>query len=236
MLTLVTLPAAFGLRNPSPFCLKVEMAMAWLGLDFSLETEQDPRKAPKGKLPYLLIDGEQLADSELIFDRLNDISNGKLYAGLNAEEKAIGTAFCRLIDDHLYWLVVSSRWLEDDWSQNVERDFFGFVPRLFRGFAFGSAQKQVRQTLHLQGLGRHTLEEQKNFAKRDLQAIADIVSKQHYIVGGRLTAYDFTVAGFLSGLMDNQPATWVSAIANGYPSLREYLERVQTEVGISGRM
>ena len=67
MITLVTLPPAFGLRNVSPFCLKVEMALTHLGLEFDYETEQDPRKAPKGKLPYLLIDGERIADSELIF-------------------------------------------------------------------------------------------------------------------------------------------------------------------------
>ena len=79
MITLVTLPPAFGLRNVSPFCLKVEMALTHLGLEFDHQEEQDPRKAPKGKLPYLVIDGEKIADSELIFERLNDMTQGKLY-------------------------------------------------------------------------------------------------------------------------------------------------------------
>jgi hypothetical protein len=39
----------------------------------------------------------------------------------------------------------------------------------------------------------------------------------------------------LSGFMDNKPATWLGDIANGYPSLREYLERIQNEVGVSGK-
>ena len=59
MITLVTLPPAFGLRNVSPFCLKIEMALTHLGLKFDDETEQDPRKAPKRKSPYLIIDGEK---------------------------------------------------------------------------------------------------------------------------------------------------------------------------------
>ena len=235
MITLVTLPSAFGLRNISPFCLKVEMALKHLEIPFELKTEQDPRKAPKGKLPYVVIDGETIADSELIYERLNTMTQGKLYAGLTPEEKATGYAFTRLAEDHLYWMGVASRWLDDAWFPNIVSGFFGFVPGLIRGFAAGGAQKEVRKTYHLQGLGRHTLEEQKGFARRDLQAIADVVSKHHYIVGGRLTAFDFVVAGMLSGFMDNEPATWLTEIANGYPALREYLERIQTEVGVSGK-
>jgi len=235
MITLVTLPPAFGLRNVSPFCLKVEMALTHLGMPFEATTEQDPRKAPKGKLPYVIIDGQHIADSELIFEKLNEMSQGKLYAGLTPEEKAVGTAFTRLAEDHLYWMGVASRWLDDQWFPNVVRDFFGFVPGLIRGFAAGGARKAVRQTYDLQGLGRHTMEEQKGFARRDLQAIADVVSKNGYIVGGRLTAFDFVIAGMLSGFMDNEPATWLTEIANGYPSLRLYLEKIQNEVGISGK-
>lgn len=130
---------------------------------------------------------------------------------------------------------VASRWLDDQWFPNIVRDFFGFVPGLIRGFAAGGAQKAVRQTYDLQGLGRHTMEEQKGFARRDLQAIADVVSKNGYIVGGRLTAFDFVVAGMLSGFMDNEPATWLTELANGYPSLRVYLEKIQNEVGVSGK-
>ncbi len=235
MIKLVTLPPAFGLRNVSPFCLKVEMALHHLGMDYAHEFEQDPRKAPKGKLPYVDFDGEVIADSELILEKLNELSQGKLYTGLSPQEKAVGVAFTRLAEDHLYWMGVASRWLDDAWFPNIVRDFFGFVPGLIRGFATSAAQKEVRKTYHYQGLGRHSLEEQKGFARRDLQAIADIVSKEKYITGGRLTVFDFIVAGMLSGFMDNEPATWLTDIANGYPSLREYLERVQKEVGVSGK-
>lgn len=235
MIQLVTLPPAFGLRNVSPFCLKAEMAMKYLGVEFEHVIEQDPRKTPKGKLPYMVIEGEKIADSELIFEKLNEMSQGKLYGDLTPQEKAVGFAFTRLAEDHLYWLMVGSRWLDDDWFPNVVSGFFGFVPGFIRGFAARSAQKGVRATLHLHGLGRHTHEEQEGFLRRDLEAIADVVSAENYIVGGRLTAFDFVVAGMLSGLMDNEPATWVSEIANGYPALRHYLERIQSEVGVSGK-
>jgi len=93
----------------------------------------------------------------------------------------------------------------------------------------------VRQTYNLQGLGKHSLDEQKQFAMTDMQAISDVVSQNQYIVGGRLTAYDFSVASMVSGILDNKPDTWLTEVAAALPALKEYAERVQTEKGIFGR-
>lgn len=235
MIKLYTLPPAFGLRNVSPFCLKVEMALTHLGIPFEHIAEPDPRKSPKGKMPYLVDDDLTIPDSELILEHLDEKSQGGLFGSLTPEEIAQGRAFSRLAEDHLYWLMVSSRWLEDDWFPHVVSHFFGFVPGIFRGFAAGSARRGVARTLDLHGLGRHTHEEQVGFLRRDLEAIAAVVDTDGYIVGKRLTVYDFTVAGMLSGLMDNEPPTWVSKIANEYQPLRDYLERIQTEVGVWGK-
>ena len=58
MIKLYTFPPACGLRNVSPFCLKVEMALSYLEIPFEIVEISDPRKAPKGKLPYVDIDGQ----------------------------------------------------------------------------------------------------------------------------------------------------------------------------------
>lgn len=66
------------------------------------------------------------------------------------------------------------------------------------------------------------MEHQKAFARQDLQTI----------VGGRLTVFDFVVADMLSDFIDNEPPTWFSDIANNYLSLREYVDRVEDEIGV----
>ena len=235
MMTLVTLPPAFGMRNVSPFCLKVELLLTSLNLSFDLATEQDPRKAPKGKLPYLILDDDLIADSELIVEHLDRVTGGKVYAGLDDMQRARGVALTRLAEDHLYWLMVASRWLDDEWWPNVVTGFFGFVPAPLRGFASSMARKQVARTYDLQGLGRHTLAEQKGCADRDLDALSATVPANGFLFGEQPGIYDFTVAGMLAGIYDNQPATWVTDIAHDYDNLRDYTERVQLTVGVWGR-
>ena len=236
MIRLYTFPEAFGLRNVSPFCLKVEMALTHLGFDFDIEFLRDPRKAPKGKLPFVVFDSVQIADSEIILEYLDSKSDGALFADVTAQERARGLAFTRLAEDHLYWLMVASRWLDESWFPHVKAGFFGYIPGPLRGLVSGIARAQVRKTYNLHGLGRHTLAEQKDFARRDLRALSDAVGSSGYIAGDRLTAYDFAVAGLLAGMIDNQPSTWVSQLAADYPQLHGYAERVQQAVGVYGRI
>lgn len=233
MITLFTFPEAFGLRNVSPFCLKVEMALSYLDIDFEIALESDPRKGPKDKLPFIISDdGATIDDSELILQHLDAITNGGLYGQLTPQEIAVGTAFIRLVDDHLYWMLVASRWLEDDWFPNVRKGFFSNLPPLLGPLVANMARRQMRKTYHLHGLGRHSKAQQEWFAQRDLQAIESVVSKEQYIIGRRLTVFDFGVASLLAGILDNRPETWLTKLAQAYPALTEYAERVQEDVGV----
>lgn len=235
MIQLVTFPPAFGLRNVSPFCLKTEMLLTSLQLPFEIIEESDPRKAPKAKLPYLIADGRKIADSELITEYLDNVTQGQVYADLTAEQKAHGTALARLAEDHLYWMLVASRWLDPDWWPNVVEGFFGFVPKIVRPVVAGLARKQVMKTYDLQGLGRHTLEEQKGFATRDLAALEALVGTEGYLFGQTPNVFDFTVAAMMAGIYDNQPASWLTQCAQSYKNLKAYTERVQAQLSVYGR-
>ncbi len=235
MIELVTLPPAFGMRNVSPFCLKTELLLKQLGLPFSMSQIADPRKAPNGKLPYLVVDGRKIPDSELIAEYLDSVTQGKVYAGLSAEQKAKGVALARLAEDHLYWIMVGSRWLDDTWWPNVREGFFGFVPWPIRTLAANSARKQVAKGYDLHGLGRHSLAEQRAFAERDLRALEDSVPDDGFLLGRVPNIFDFTVAGLMAGIYDNQPATWLTVVAQENKRLHAYTERVQEYMGIYGR-
>ncbi len=235
MLKLVVLPSAFGVRNVSPFCLKTEMLLTALGLPFDMEELQDPRKAPKGKLPFLLDGDTCVADSELIAEYLDQKTDGAVYAGMSAAQKAQGLALLRLAEEHLYWTGVASRWLDDSWWPNVVQGFFHFVPAPLRGLASGMARRQLRKTYQLQGLGRHSFEEQQGFARRDFQALQDALPASGFLAGDKPGYFDFGIAALIAGMVDNQPPTWFTELARDYPLLLDYTERVQSSVGVYGR-
>ena len=236
MIKLTIFPPAFGLRNVSPFCLKVEMALAHLKLEHEIAIEADPRKAPKGKLPYIVTDSDEvIADSEIVFDYLDKISHGGLYGHLTAVEIAQGKAMTRLVEDHLYWIMVASRWVDDDWFPNVREGFFGALPGPMTSIIGYFARKQVIQTYELHGLGKHSLEQQKEFATQDLRAINDLVSENGYIVGKSLSVFDFSVAALIAGIVDQKPRSWMNPLLEKFPAAIEYAERIQKEVGIYGR-
>jgi glutathione S-transferase len=235
MLKLVVLPAAFGVRNISPFCLKTEMLLTDLGLPFEMTELADPRKAPKGKLPFLYDGDTCIADSELIVEYLDEKTGGRVYAGMTPQQKAHGLALTRLAEEHLYWTGVASRWLDDDWWPNVVKGFFHIIPAPFRALGAGLARREVRKTYHLQGLGRHSLEDQKGFAERDLQALEDAIPDTGFLGGDVPRIPDFAVASLLAGMMDNQPPTWFTGLAKRHEKLVDYAERVQSSIGVYGR-
>lgn len=231
-ITLYTLGDAFGMQNVSPFCFKAELLLTHLQLPFELKVEKDPRKAPKGKMPYAIIDGETIADSDLICQKLDAITDGRVYGGLTPQQSGYGLALTRLAEEHLYWMIVASRWLDDDWWPNVVEGFFNIVPAPFRGLAARGARKSVRQTYDLQGLGRHTAAEQHAFARADLLAIQNAVGAGPFLFGDAPTIHDFAVAAILSGIYYNQPETWLTGIAKDYPALADYVGRVEAAVGV----
>lgn len=234
---LVVLTPAFGLRNVSPFCLKIEMLLAALELPFEIRPEADPRQAPKGKLPFVVIDGVALADSELIAVHLDELTEGGVYGSLSPVQIAQGRAITRLVEDHLYWIMVASRWLDDSWWPNIVEGFFGSVPKLMRGVVANSARKSVRRGYALQGLGRHTRDEQQLLARQDLAALEALVTQTHgaFLFGREPGVFDFAVAGFMVGALENQPPTWFTTVALEYKGLVQYTERVQDYMGIYGR-
>lgn len=232
---LYTLGGAFGMRSVSPFCLKIEMALADLALPYQLVIEPDPRKAPKGKMPWASINGQVYADSEIILEGLDELTDGRVYGGLSSQQRGVGLGLLRLAEEHLYWLMVAARWLDEAWWPNVKRDFMGVIPMPFRAAVSGLIRRRMRQTYQYQGLGLHTPEEQQAFAARDLQALQDAVGSSEFLFGEKPCAYDFGIASIMAGLYDNVPETSLTLLANRYTRLKEYAEEVQAHVGVFGR-
>src|SRR5688572_20325368 len=101
-LRVVTFSPSWGLPAGGPFDLKL---LAWLRLaDIPYEQafEDNPRKAPKGKSPWIELDGQKIGDSEIIINLLGKRYGVDLDAGLTPEQNGIGHAWRRTFEEHFH--------------------------------------------------------------------------------------------------------------------------------------
>src|SRR5918995_4274569 len=101
----VQFPDLWG-RNVSPFGLKLEAWLRLADIPYTVQPSTDLGKAPKGKLPYIRDDGRLIGDTTLIIEHLKATRGINPDAGLSIRERAEALALQRLLEDHLYFVMV----------------------------------------------------------------------------------------------------------------------------------
>ena len=112
MLKLYQFERTWGIPNLSPFCCKIETYLRMAGIEYNIKPAL-PMGAPKGKLPYISDQGKTLGDSRFIIEYLKSAYHD-LDSELTDEELALSTALQRLLEEHLFWVALYSRWQYTD--------------------------------------------------------------------------------------------------------------------------
>ena len=225
MITLYTFGPAFGLPDPSPFVTKAEVLLKMAGLAY----QTDPagfRRAPKGKLPYIDDDGERIADSTFIRWHLEKKYGVDFENGLSVEQRAIGWAFEKMAEDHLYWALVDARWQDDANFAKGPSEFFRKIPAVVRPFMTAVIRRQVRRALYGQGMGRHKPAEIVALGTRSIAAIAEFLGTKPFLMGNEPTGIDATIFAFVAGTLCPHFKTPLRTAAERHPNLGGYVGRM----------
>ena len=226
MLKLVQFHPAFGSRNLSPYCLKLETYLRMTGIAHELVWNSDPSKAPKGKLPYI-IDGDLvMGDSVLIIDYLKEKHGDPLDGALTAEQKAQLVAWRSLFEESLMFPILHARWIDPaGWAKM--KTLFDRMPRLLRLIISGIVRKGVRKQLFAQGMGRHTQDEIYRFGLQYLAAIETQLGDKRFMLGETPTSLDATAYGFLANLVHTDFDNPLNHKARTTPSFAAYCARIK---------
>jgi glutathione S-transferase len=225
MITLEGCGPAFGLPDPSPFVTKAEMLLKMAGLPYAVDTGGF-NKAPKGKLPYIIDNGETIADSTFIRWHIETKYNIDFDHGLSAEQRAIAWAFEKMLEEHLYWAFVHARWMDDANFERGPRNFFNKIPAPIRPFLIPMIRRKVRRALHGQGFGRHSPEEIVILGTRSINATADFLGAKPYTMGAEPTGLDATAFAFIAGALCPLFETPLRTAAERHDNLRRYVGRM----------
>lgn len=224
MITLYTFGPRFGLPDPSPPCMKAEVLLKMAGLPYTLD-HTGFTKAPKGKLPYIDDDGVKVPDSAFIRWHLETKYALDLDKGLTQAERGQAWAFERLCEDNLYFAVSNARWLDDENFARGPAHFFDEAPVLLRPVIRTLIRRRVRQTLFLQGLGRHSTADINRIAIRGIDAIAGHLGDKPWLMGAEPCSADASVFATITGLLCPLFETPLLAATQRHANLVAYRDR-----------
>lgn len=226
MIKITLYPAAFGEPTASPFCMKALCMLATSDLPYEVIETPDPRKAPKGKLPMIEVDGNVIADSEDIRAYIEAAADIDFDDGLSDRDRAISRAVIRMVEEHVYFAIVADRWGEDDNWVHVRETFFKDIPGVFRGIVTSFIRKQALQSLQGQGIGRFSPEERFDRVRRDIIAIREILGDQDFLFGDAPSAADYSVAPMLRAAIVTPIEKPLAKFIKNDPNLMSYVTRV----------
>jgi glutathione S-transferase len=200
MITLYQTPVAWGTPNLSPFCIKLESYLRMVGLPYEVKPA-NLRKAPKGKVPYIDMDGIVMGDSGFIIEHLKQKHGDLLDAKLTPEQLAIGHTIRRMLEESTYWNIVYMRWVDDAGWKAYVPVLETMLPVVVGNVMLPVLRRGMFKTLHAQGTGRHTLEEVEHLGKQDITALATLMGNKPFLLGDTPTSFDATVYAFLVGII-----------------------------------
>jgi glutathione S-transferase len=233
MVTLYKFTPAWGLPDLSPFVIKLETYLKMANIPYE-PVPGDPRKAPKGKLPYIDHDGTSIGDSSFAIEHLEKAFDKSLDKHLSARDKAIAAAFKAQLEEQLYFVIVYQRWkLDEGWNTYlpIMRDVVAKagVPGPFRGLLLRQIRGKTIQYLHGQGMGRHTPDEVDRVGKTIVNSVSEVLGDSPFFLGAEPSTIDATVYAFMLSLMDAPFVSNVKDAAAKKPNLRAYVDRVKAK-------
>jgi glutathione S-transferase len=225
MLKLITFPAAFGEPSASPFCVKAMCLLQVSGVNWTPKYTSDPRKTPNGKLPILIDAGVTIADSDAICDHLEKTFKIDFNKGLTAEQRAVSRAIIRMVEEHLYFVLVSDRWLNDDNWAVLKKEFFSGIPKVINSLVTNMIRNKTRAQMMAQGTARHSVKEQVARAAKDIAAIKTLLGDKPFLFGDSPTAADMSVVPILRGIAKTPTQTGLRDLITKDQVLMAYLDR-----------
>ncbi len=153
MMVLYQFERTWGSPNLSHFCCKTETYLRMAGIEYDIKTTL-PLFAPKGKLPYIEDGDLKIADSRFIIRHLK-ATYKDLDEGLTPAESALSLAMQRLIEEHLFWVTMYSRWQYTDANWQVtKKAIFGVMPPGIRDVAAVYYRHKIKRQILGHGTGR----------------------------------------------------------------------------------
>jgi len=177
-----TLPSA------SPFCLKVETFLRMVEIKYENVDHKLKFKSKKGQLPFVEVNGIEIADSDIIIKELSQMFGKDLDENLTLDQRNVSHAFVSMLNNHTSWVM---RWWRYSHpgeflkaaQMDIKRTLNSKLPKSVLQFFFKLGFKSNIKRAIGHGVGRHNSDEIYEFGKKDLKALSEYLAEKPYFFG-----------------------------------------------------
>lgn len=214
----------------SPPCGKAQMALRFKRQRFTIRSLMSPSQVkkinPRGRVPFLRIDGQTFPDSSELAAELDRRFPDPPLAPSDPARAAEARLLEDWVDDTLYWYLVYLRWIvPDNWALFVE-EIFAVLPAPVRWLAPRFARREVRARLAGQGTGGKPEAVVRAELEQALDDIALRLGDQPFLQGGQPTLADIAVCAFVDQVRVPALTPRIAAAADARTALVAWSERV----------
>lgn len=221
----------FGLANRalaskvpglSPYGAKLEAYLRFALIPYDVVVETRAEDAPRGKIPFIDIDGVRITDSALIINFLK-----KHYPDIDEKlsplQLAHGRMLQRMLEDHLYWVTIYYEFQDEAGSNFLLNSVYGGINEFTN-----KLRADFTDRLWRQGMGRYTLDEMLAIAGEDIDSLSAILGDNDYILGTsaptsfNAVMFGFTVIFFQVRSLHPELTDYI----RGKENLRNYIKRL----------
>lgn len=225
-LTVSTFSADWGLPSTGPFALKLIKWLELAGIPYRQAIENSPGKGPKGKNPWIELDGERIGDTEIIIELLARRSGFDIEAGLSPEQKALSHAVRRMLEEHFHQVLEWELFVHPSGSAYLRELAATIVPKPLAGTAASIFSGRFRKQLHARGIARHSVEIIAAKGKADVDAVEALLGEKLFLVADRPSMADVSAYGLLMPMAKWPMRTPVADYIKRRPGLLAYLDRI----------
>ncbi|XP_037935937.1 failed axon connections-like isoform X2 [Teleopsis dalmanni] len=194
------------LPSLSPYCLKVETWLRLAGLKYENVDHKMRFRSKKGQLPFIELNGEEIADSAIIIKELSARYEKNLDAGLTSEQRNVSYAMIAMLENHLIWIIFYWRAKYPDnvlkgYKVNLQHALGLRLPNSILNFFFKiTFGRKGTKKLKAHGIGVHSAEEIEEFGKNDLKVLSEMLDCKPFFFGDEPTTLDVVAFAVLSQL------------------------------------
>ncbi len=223
---LFTFAPAWGLPTAGPFGLKLEMCLRMLDVPYERMHENDSRKGPKRKSPWIEDGDARLGDTECILEHVHRTRGKDIDGALSPVERARGQVLRRMLEEHYHQVFEYELVVLDGGFEHLRKIFAGSMSAPMVTLVGPLIRRGFKKHLFERGVARHTPDEVTAMGRADLDALATWLGDREWFVADGPTKADASAFGLLAVSVRSPLMTPVCNYARSKPNLVAFVDRV----------